>query len=63
MRLRIVRAINDKRLPGAARELDAQFGRDRLGNFILNREDVVEFAIVASRTTPATRFAHRLTAR
>ncbi len=49
MRLRIVRAVNDKWLPGAARELDAQFGRDRLGNFILDRKDVVEFAIVLLR--------------
>src|SRR5205823_13413141 len=36
MRVRIVRTINDKWLAGAARELDAQFARDRLGNFILD---------------------------
>ena len=46
MRLRIVRAVNDERLSGTARELDAQLGRDRFGNFILDRKDVVEFAIV-----------------
>ena len=63
MRLRIVRTINDKWLPCAARKLDAQFARDRLGNFILDRKDVVEFAIVSSPTTPVIRFAHRLTAR
>src|SRR5204863_8434518 len=49
MRLRIVRAINDKWLAGAARELDAQFARDRLGNFILDLKNIVEFAIVLLR--------------
>ena len=45
MRLRIVRAVDDKWLPGATGELDAQFGRDCPGNFILDRKDVVEFPI------------------
>src|SRR6516162_9646529 len=46
MRLRVVRAVNDQWLSGAARELNAQFGGDRLGYFILNRKDVIELAIV-----------------
>ena len=46
MRLRIVRAVNDQRLSGTARQLDAQLGGDRFGNFILDREDVVEFAVI-----------------
>src|SRR4029077_10202856 len=46
MRFRVVRAVNDKWLPGAARELHAQFGCDRFGNFIFDRKDVVEFAVV-----------------
>src|SRR5262249_14728488 len=45
MRLRVVCAVDDERLPGPARELDAQFSRDGLGNFILNRKNVVELAI------------------
>src|SRR5262245_4326420 len=49
MRLQIVGAVGDKRLPSTAGELDAQPGRDRLGNFILDRKDVVELAIVLLR--------------
>src|SRR5215472_8418664 len=46
MRLRVVRAVDDQWLPGATRELNTQFGGDRLGYFILNRKYVIEFAIV-----------------
>src|SRR5262249_24120151 len=46
MRLRVVRAVNDQWLSGAASELNAQFGGDRLGYFILDRKDVIELPIV-----------------
>src|SRR5215472_17538171 len=46
MRLRVVRAVNDEWLSGTASELNAQFGGNRLGNFILDRKDVIELAIV-----------------
>src|SRR5262249_40542118 len=46
MRLRVVRAVDDQWLSGAARELNAQFGGNRLGYFILNSKDVVELPIV-----------------
>jgi hypothetical protein len=46
MRLRVVRAVSDQWLSAASRELNAQFGGDRLGDFILNRKDVIELAIV-----------------
>src|SRR5689334_8096190 len=45
MRLWIVRVVDDERLPAAAGELDTQFGRNRLGNFVLNRKNIVQFAI------------------
>src|SRR6516225_3439262 len=46
MRLRVVRAVNDQWLSGATRELNAQFGGNRFGYFILNCKDVIELAIV-----------------